>query len=513
LAELEDRLRDYGEREEEGDLDATNALEEQIAELSAHLVLMEDEEPRLRELVAAAEAVTDETKIGKILELVDGPFAGRPVLFFTEYKATQSLLMSRLLERFGPGCVTFINGDERADEISDGTGVPQTLYETRERAAERFNAGDVRFLVSTEAGGEGIDLQNNCYSLIHVDLPWNPMRLHQRVGRLNRYGQTRRVEVFTVRNPDTVESRIWDKLNGKIEQITRALRRVMAQPEDLLQLVLGMSSPMMFREIFTDATDVRPEALSDWFDAKTARFGGNDALDTVRALVGNAARFDFQQVSDQIPKLDLPDLKPFFKAMLHLNKRKVQDDASGLSFYTPDPWLGPPGVARQYSEMVFDRAGKDSQKILGVGHRLVDQAINQARALTSSVAAVPVAVIALPIYLFRITDRVTSQGGVVRVVTVAVEHRSDGFAMIRDWGVIDRLNRVLVERDPRRFRVQAAVDSAIIQSNVESAQSWLTDHLGGLDLSFRVPDLAVCCLLLPGDRVVPKEECDGDEDE
>jgi hypothetical protein len=55
--------------------------------------------------------------------------------------------------------------------------------------------------------------------LIHIDLPWNPMRLHQRVGRLNRYGQTRKVEVFTVRNPDTVEARIWVKLNAKIEQI------------------------------------------------------------------------------------------------------------------------------------------------------------------------------------------------------------------------------------------------------------------------------------------------------
>src|SRR5205085_10601121 len=124
------------------------------------------------------------------------------------------------------------------------------------------------------------------------------------------------------------------------------------------QLVLGMSSPAMFREIFADATEVRPNSLSDWFDHRTARFGGQDVLDTVRALVGNAARFDFQQVAMQIPRLDLPDLKPFFKAMLHLNKRKIQDDAGVLSFYTPEPWLSMPGVARQYSGMVFDRTGK-----------------------------------------------------------------------------------------------------------------------------------------------------------
>ena len=414
LAELEERLRSYREREEEGDTDTASAMEEQIVKLSAQIVLMTDEEPRLRELVATADAVTEETKVRKILELLEGPFAGRPVLLFTEYKATQSLLMSKLLSRFGPQCVTFINGDGRADGVSDGPGPPRSFTETRERAAERFNAGQVRFLVSTEAGGEGIDLQQNCHSLIHIDLPWNPMRLHQRVGRLNRYGQTRKVEVFTVRNPDTIEARIWDKLNAKIEQIMRALGRVMRQPEDLFQLVLGMSSPALFTEVFTDAASVPPDSLSDWFDAKTARFGGEDVLAAVQALVGNCARFDFQQASRQIPRLDLPDLKPFFKAMLSLNKRKVQDESNGLTFLTPESWATFPGVRREYQNMVFERAGKDAQRVLGVGHRLVDQALAQACGSTASVAAIPDTVLEFPLYVFSVTDRVTSTGGQVR---------------------------------------------------------------------------------------------------
>src|SRR5664279_619763 len=162
-------------------------------------------------------------------------FAGRSVLFFTEYKATQSLLMSELIRRFGDGCVAFINGDSRADEVVGRDGEVRTVRQTREDAAEKFNDGRVRFLISTEAGGEGIDLQESCHSLIHVDLPWNPMRLHQRVGRLNRYGQKERVEVVTLRNPDTVESRIWDKLNSKIGNIMLAFGHVMEEPEDLLQ--------------------------------------------------------------------------------------------------------------------------------------------------------------------------------------------------------------------------------------------------------------------------------------
>jgi superfamily II DNA or RNA helicase len=290
--------REYDAAEDAGDLDVLSGMDEEIVQLDAKLQLMEDEEPRLQELVGAADAVGAETKIEKILEEVtDGRFLGRTVLFFTEYKATQSLLMSKLIQRFGDNCVTFINGDERADDVTGKDGRPRTLFEKRDAAADRFNAGDVRFLVSTEAGGEGIDLQERCHSLIHVDLPWNPMRLHQRVGRLNRYGQTRRVEVLTLRNPDTVESRIWEHLNQKLQHIQQAFTGVMDEPEDIMQLVLGMTSPTLFRELFTGATGVRPESVNAWFDQKTARFGGRDVVEAVKDLVGNCSRFDFQEAS------------------------------------------------------------------------------------------------------------------------------------------------------------------------------------------------------------------------
>ncbi len=81
--------------------------------------------------------------------------------------------------------ITFINGDGQADDVIDAQGRPRTVRVDRAAAADSFNEGRVRFLVSTEAGGEGIDLQERCHSLIHVDLPWNPMRLHQRVGRFS----------------------------------------------------------------------------------------------------------------------------------------------------------------------------------------------------------------------------------------------------------------------------------------------------------------------------------------
>ena len=117
-----------------------------------------------------------------------------------------------------------------------------------------------RFLVSTEAAGEGIDLQENCHSLIHIDLPWNPMRLHQRVGRLNRYGHKEQVEVITLRNPDTVEARIWDKLNTQIQSIMTAFSSFMDDPEDLYSLILGMT-PKAFTNLFSDTVGNKRQFL------------------------------------------------------------------------------------------------------------------------------------------------------------------------------------------------------------------------------------------------------------
>src|SRR3569623_1067464 len=164
-----------------------------------------------------------------------------------------------------------------------------------------------------------------------------------------------------------------------------------------------MAFPALFREVFAEAGGVRAEDLSDWFDRRTAQFGGRDALDAVRGLVGNAARFDFAQVSALIPKLDLPDLKPFFRLMLHLNRRRVSEDGGGLTFQTPDGWRGLPGVLAAYSGMRFARDAGEKQS-LGVGHKRVDAAIGQARELTAAVAGVPDDLLPCPLYVFRVSD-------------------------------------------------------------------------------------------------------------
>jgi len=491
----------YIQSEDEGDSDEMSRIEEQIAEL-VELNIVGDEEERLEELIAAADQVHAETKISEILRQVGGSLAGRAVLFFTEYKATQSLLMSELQRKFGDGCVAFINGDGRAEGVRMYDGQVRTLVEERQAAAERFNSGGVQFLVSTEAAGEGIDLQKKCHTLIHVDLPWNPMRLHQRVGRLYRYGQKKQVEVFTLRNPSTVESRIWDKLNAKIEQIMLALGEVMEEPEDLLELVLGMTSPKLYRDIFSDASDMPPESLTSWFDQKAATLGGRDMLDAVRDLVGHCASFDFQEMSERIPKVDLPALRPFFLAMLSLNNRRAQESESGLTFKTPDNWLTLPAARTSYTDMVFSRdeeASRDSERVLGFGHVVFHEAVRQSRDFTASVTAVPAAILPGPIFVFRIFEHVTSSAASVRSVIAAVESDGeDDFTLLSDWQLIDRLNALLKRRTLRRDpSVNQLQEKDVFAAMVMPATSIVKENLERLDISFVVPDIQLLAVVCP----------------
>lgn len=493
----------YCEAEDDGSLDELAALDELIVELEADVALGQNEEESLESLLRAAANVREETKIRRILEIVSQQYADESVLFFTEYKATQALLMSALTTVYGQNSVTFINGDERIDGVIDTQGRSTTISTKRDDACERFNRGSARFLVSTEAAGEGVDLQESCSALIHVDLPWNPMRLHQRVGRLNRYGQKKQVRVVSVRNPDTVESRIWEKLDAKIKNIMQAQSRFMEEPEDLLELVLGMTSPSTYRELFADAAEIPRDRLSEWFDQKTARFGGVDALATVQQLVGNAAKFDFHQVSSQMPRLDLPDLRPFFLAQLALNRRRVTSEGEAITFKTPEQWMDDPAVRIHYEGLVFNRHGvsqSESHRVIGVGHRAFDAAIRQGLSYEAAVACVNARSIKAPIAVMRIQDRVTDSGRHLTAVVVGIELDESGehCQFLLDWQLLQKLNMLIeseklkAEPGPAPPVTQDRLDLALQRAKTAAEQ-----HVPTLQLPFQFPEVVPLALVWP----------------
>ncbi len=494
------RLEELLVEDDPANLDELARVEERLVEsLGDVLHLNPNEIPALEELVSAAEGVGRETKIQRILQVVEEMFASRSVLFFTEYKATQALVMGALQSRYGDGCVTFINGDGLIDNERDARGQPNILREDRGRAAGRFNRGEVRFLVSTEAAGEGIDLQGNCSALIHVDLPWNPMRLHQRVGRLSRYGQGRPVDVISVRNPDTVESRIWECLDRKLDRITLAFRGAMDDPEDMRQLVIGMASPRTFTNVFADADpQLRGERLDSWFDATTATFGGSDAVATVRSLLGNVARFDFGEVAAEIPKVDLPDLVPFFKALFTvLNRRPGQLDEVRLSFKTPQQWMDDFTISEKY-DLLFAREPqpREGEDVAGVGLRVVDRAVQTALELPDSVGAL--GGLGDVVVVFAIRDRITGAIGTVRKV-VAGMLRGDGatWRLLRDWELLKLLNSAADKPRSAAFDVRPK-ESGDLLGILDDAEQALGSRLVELDLPFRMPVVECLACLVPG---------------
>lgn len=167
-----------------------------------------DEAPQLpekiiRNLMGYIDQVTKNSKAEKTVELIQN--INDKVIIFTEYRATQ-LYLQWFLKQHGITSVPFRGGFKRGkkDWMKD-------LFKNR-----------AQVLIATEAGGEGINLQF-CNHIINYDLPWNPMRLEQRIGRIHRLGQERDVFIYNMATKNTVEEHILKLLYEKINLFERVI--------------------------------------------------------------------------------------------------------------------------------------------------------------------------------------------------------------------------------------------------------------------------------------------------
>lgn len=482
------------EMEDEG-TDESDAFEDWIKdEKRIRLQLMEDEDRHLIELIKAGDAVRVETRVNRIIDVIKTTFQGQPVLLFTEYKRTQALVIGALIAEFGVGCVGFMNGDDRLDNVVLPDGTVTHLSGRREESCDAFNAGKLRFLVSTEAGGEGIDLQDRCSALIHVDLPWNPMRLHQRVGRLNRYGQKRPVHVVSLRNPDTVEAMIWTKLETKLNSIMRSLGTAMDEPEDLMQLVLGMTSQQLFNELFSGAAGLKRDRLDSWFDKATGNLGGASAVDAVRTLVGHASSFDLSDLKD-VPPVDLPDLLPFFQNALSYNRRRPKVEGSSLSFKTPDEWVASHAIRRSYDDLSFDRNVSSKRDVIGVGHPVFERALQQATLISSGFAIVEN--LGSPILVLEVSSRVTDFSGQCRRLVAGITGSASQQRLVKDWELLTVLNQCPVRAEGHVGSASSA--GSLVAEWKAAANSYAPKVVSTLGVEFDAVVLRELALLWPAD--------------
>jgi hypothetical protein len=158
--------------------------------------LASDDRETLTELAMQATTLTDASKVDRLLRLVD-EYPDKMVIF-TQFRATQELLRRRL-EEAGHGVAVFHGGLSRLG---------------KEAAINDFR-GRARLLLATESGSEGRNLQF-AHAVCNFDLPWNPMRIEQRIGRLSRIGQTQDIHVFNLVAAGTVEEAVLHLLEAKL---------------------------------------------------------------------------------------------------------------------------------------------------------------------------------------------------------------------------------------------------------------------------------------------------------
>lgn len=219
----EDDLLDTTSADDEGDEEhgeAHEAAEDRLLQgvVAASLTDLLAEKEQVKALLDLARKVHDgghESKFDKLREvLTDSRFSGEKFIVFTEHRDTLEFLVRRLGGMGYTGQIAQIHGGmqylQREDEV--------------ERFRKPLDQGGARFLICTDAAGEGINLQF-CWIMINYDVPWNPARLEQRMGRIHRYGQKHDpVVIMNLVAPSTREGKVLKVLLDKLEKIRKELQ-------------------------------------------------------------------------------------------------------------------------------------------------------------------------------------------------------------------------------------------------------------------------------------------------
>lgn len=195
----------------EEDLDELNiedGVEDALEAISLDMELEIEELKQIISLAKQAQFQNQDAKVEPLLNEIDAILSEdrtQKVIIFTEFVATQTYLRELLVNR--GYTVTILNGGMSIDE--------------RNAAMQEFKTSTSIF-ISTDAGGEGLNLQF-ANIIINYDLPWNPMKIEQRCGRVDRIGQQRDVHIYNFIVGETVENRVREVLEEKLSVILKEM--------------------------------------------------------------------------------------------------------------------------------------------------------------------------------------------------------------------------------------------------------------------------------------------------
>ncbi len=282
--------------------------------VAVNLADLEVEKAKVQELLALAKRVADGgsgAKFEKLLEVLqDERLADEKFLIFTEHRDTMEFLARRLEALGHAGQVARIHGGLDADQ--------------RDRQIEFFRApagtGGARFLAATDAAGEGINLQF-CWIMVNYDIPWNPARLEQRMGRIHRYLQTREVRIVNLVAGQTREGRVLKTLLDKLQRMREELG------SDKVFDVVGR----LFEGV--SLRDYMEQALTDeGLGEATAFIEGRLTREQVEAIEASERRLfgDGGDVKRELPRVEADLERESLRCLLPGYVRQFVEDAAPL---------------------------------------------------------------------------------------------------------------------------------------------------------------------------------------
>jgi len=382
--EAEDELYDErydGEHEETLVLQDNEAiLKGEVKTLETLLAMTVRRDKKLDELLKLVALIAQESPRGD----------EEKVLIFTEYRQTQRHLVEELERKYGKGSVVVIHGGMKLERLGEAEQDEDTIWEpfrkhgalvapTTKRTSQRLfrDHARVRFLVSTEAGGEGINLQF-CHICVNYDLPWNPMRVEQRIGRVYRFGQDKVVQAYNFFNKGTIEEKVQSYFEDRLERAAEALAQVTGEdPEEIKGTLNGqLESEIEPAKIYQRALvegNLNKETQREIQEAVTRARQAYEIATT--SLFRDVSSYSFDTYRRELATdLTLGDLQRFTERFLSANRRQLQRKAPFVEFIVPDV-LKPAGLPERYRAATFDRGvaiKRTDADFMAIGHPFVD---------------------------------------------------------------------------------------------------------------------------------------------
>jgi ERCC4-related helicase len=308
----------------------------------------------------------EDTKFKRLLEalnLIKTKNSEEKAIIFTEYLKTQDYIVSKLKRIYGEDDVVFIRGGDNQQKIL---------------AAKKFKKS-AHFLVSTQAGGEGINLQH-CHIMINYDMPWNPMKVEQRIGRIHRYLQEETAQVYNLFAAETIEDRIYQRLDMKLQDITRDIGDE-EEREAFRENILGILAEQLnfeelYREVLKQGKEIE-KITQDKIDDAVKQ--AQEIYEKLGDFTQNMERFNLQKYFKTKGNLSLENLKEFVLDYVKSEGKRVSEDNEGnYEFIIPDSIASYGG--HKMERVTFDREkaiGEPSMEFMGIGHYLTDEIIRK----------------------------------------------------------------------------------------------------------------------------------------